>query len=269
MIFLAAFFMAQFRAHALYQPGQVVTNDFSFIARKPFARPDGTTVAPGGRVYLHDFAARIVFLEWFAVWCPFCVAAAPQVEAGIAEWYESRGGNPFGAPVLHVAVNQEASSFYQRQTDNFIERQGFGAVVNDYEGSIVNPVRFMFQSSGQPIFVAINGVTNSPSHRPWEVLVNYLGYGQTDFNQTLASFRAKIDAVQLSVAQPQLSTPRRSGADFEFQLAGMPNSTYRVQVSGDLEIWETLGAVAGSSHPVVFRHTNAPPGISFYRAVTP
>lgn len=40
----------------------------------------------------------VVFFEWFAVWCPYCVAAVPQVEIGIVDWYEARGGNPHGCP---------------------------------------------------------------------------------------------------------------------------------------------------------------------------
>lgn len=261
--------LSEFRAHATYQVGQVITNNFHFIARRAFTRPDGTAVPAGARVYLHDFAGRILFLEWFAVWCPYCVAAAPQVETGIVDWYESRSGNPYGVPVLHVAVNQEASSFYQAQTDNFINQQGFGIVVNDYEGNVINPVRFMFQSSGQPIFVVINGVTNSPSHQPWQLLVNYLGYGQTDFNQTLANFRSVIDTVQAPVPPPQLSAPRSAGADFEFNLLTQPNRSYRVQVSSNLVNWTTLRTVTGSTNAIVFRDTNAPAGNRFYRAVTP
>jgi hypothetical protein len=261
--------LSESRAHATSQVGQVITNNFYFIARRPFTRPDGTAVPSGARVYLHDFAGRIVFLEWFAVWCPYCVAAAPQVETGIVNWYESRGGNPYGVPVLHVAVNQEASSFYQARTDNFINQQGFGIVVNDYEGAIINPVRFLFQSSGQPIFVVINGVTNSPSHQPWQLLVNYLGYGQTDFNQTLASFRAIIDTVQAPAPPPQLTALHRVGADFEFNLLTQPNRSYRVQTSSDLTNWTTLRTVTGSTDAIVFRDTNAPPGNRFYRVVTP
>src|SRR5262245_34748453 len=87
------FELSEFPAHAMYQPGQVITNNSYFIARRPFTRPDGTAVPAGARVYLRDFAGRVVFLEWFAVWCPYCVAAAPQVQAGIVDWYESHGGN--------------------------------------------------------------------------------------------------------------------------------------------------------------------------------
>ena len=261
--------LGEFRARATYQVGQIVTNNFYFIARRPFTRPDGTAVPAGARVHIRDFAGRVVFLEWFAVWCPYCVAAAPQVETGIVDWYESRGGNPYGVPVLHVALNQEASPSYQVSTDNFINQQGFGITVNDYEGSVINPVRFQFSTGGQPLFVVINGVTNSPTHQPWQILVAEQRYGQTDFNQTLAGFRAVIDTVQAPVPAPQLSAPRRVGADFEFTLLTQPNRSYRVQSSSNLTSWTTLSTVTGSTNAIVFRDTNAPPGNRFYRAVTP
>ena len=183
---------------ALYQPGDIVTN-FTLTARQQFTRPDGTVVPAGAPVRIKDFAGRVVFLEWFAVWCPYCVAAAPQVGTNIVNWYAARGGNPYGVPVLHIAVNQEPASFYQAQTDSFVAQQGFNPVVNDYSSAGTNTVRFMFQSSGQPIFAIINCVTNSPSHQPWQVLVNYQGYGQSDFNTTLAGFRAIIDTVRAGV----------------------------------------------------------------------
>ena len=260
-----------FSAHALYQVGQTTTN-FYFIARRPFTRPDGTAVPAGARVFIQDFAGRVVFMEWFAVWCPYCVAAAPQVSNNIVKWYATRGGNPYGVPVLHIAVNQESSPSYQASTDNFATQQNFSPLVNDYEGSNINPVRFSFQSSGQPTFVIINCVTNSPSHQPWQVLVNEQKYGTTDFNQTLAGYRAIIDTVQPPVIlppPPQISAPHRIGADFEFTLATQTGRTYRVEVSSNLVSWTTLRTLAGSSSPVLVRDTNAPPPARFYRAVTP
>jgi thiol-disulfide isomerase/thioredoxin len=253
---------------ATYKTNDIVTN-FTFVARRQFTRPDGTIAPVGSTVRLSDFTGHIVFLEWFAVWCPFCVAAAPQVETGIVDWYAARNGNPFGVPVIHVAVNQEADSFYRTRTDNFITQQGFAITVNDYDSTSTNRVRFLFQSSGQPIFVVINGVTNSPSHQPWQLLVNHLGYGDTDFNVELASFRAAIDRVQAPVVAPQLSAAHRAGSDFEFTLQTERGRSYRVQGSADLTDWTTLRTIAGTNTPTVFRDTNAPPSRRFYRAVTP
>lgn len=254
---------------ATYRVGDTVTN-FTFVARKAFARADGTVVPVGGQVNLTDLAGRIVFLEWFAVWCPFCVAAAPQVDTGIVDWYAARGGNPHGVPVLHVAVNQEPASFYQTQTDSFVARQGFESVVNDFgPGLGTNRVRFLFQTAGQPIFVVINGVSNSPTHQPWQLLVNHLGYGDTQFGSELAGFRALIDQVQAPVPAPQLGAAVVQGGGFEFTLQTQPGRNYRVQGSEDLNVWTTLETIPGSNAPVLFRDTNSPVPRRFYRAVTP
>jgi thiol-disulfide isomerase/thioredoxin len=259
---------AELASAATYRVGDVATN-FTFVARRAFTRPDGTAVPAGATVRLQDFAGRVVFLEWFAVWCPFCVAAAPQVETGIVDYYAARNGNPHGVPVLHIAVNQESASFYQTRTDTFVTQQGFAITVNDYDSTSTNRVRFLFQSSGQPIFAVINGVTNSPTHQPWQVLVNHLGYGDTDFNTELASFRAAIDQVQAPVPAPQLSGARAIGANFEFTLQTQAGRSYRVQGSDNLTDWTTLATISGSASPILFRDTNAPPSRRFYRAVTP
>jgi thiol-disulfide isomerase/thioredoxin len=253
---------------ATYRVGDTVTN-FTFVARQSFTRPDGAVVPAGSSVHLSDFAGRIVFLEWFAVWCPYCVAAAPQVKTGIVDWYATRNGNSNGVPVLHIAVNQEAASFYQTQTDSFITREGFNPVVNDYDSIGTNRVRFMFQSSGQPIFVVINAVTNSPTHRPWQLLVNHLGYGDTDFNQELTNFRAIIDTVQLPAPAPQLGAPQFVDENFEFDLQTQPGRAYRVQSSTNLADWVTLSTNMGATNSLSFRDTNAPPEQRFYRVVTP
>lgn len=256
---------------ALYTPGDIVTN-LTFYARRAFTRPDGTPVAAGEQVRIKDFAGHIIYLEWFAVWCPYCTAAVPQVDAGIVDWYAARGGNPYGVPVLYLFVNQEPSSSYQSATTSYVNANldSSTIVLNDY--SVVNGpnlVRPGFQTSGQPIFAIINGLTNSPSHQPWELLVNYLGYGQTDFNTTLAGFRAIMDTVQPPLLAPMLSNVQRLGADFEFSFQTQPGFSYRVQGSTNLTSWTTLKTINGTNTPTVFRHTNAPPQQQFYRVVTP
>ena len=266
---LALITFAEFASAATYQVGNVVTN-FTMAARRAFTRPDGTTVPVGGAVNLRDFAGRIVFLEWFAVWCPYCVAAAPQVKTDIVDYYAARGGNPSGVPVLHIAVNQEANTTYQARTDDFVTQQGFSPVANDYgPGLVLNGVRFRFQNSGQPVFVVINGVTNSPTHQPWQLLVNHLGYGQSDFHKTLEGFRSVIDTVQSPASPPQLAAPRRAGTNFDFNFTAQTNRVYRVQTSTNLTNWVTLRSVSNVMGNTLFRDTNAPTPGRFYRAVTP
>jgi hypothetical protein len=127
----------------------------------------------------------------------------------------------------------------------------------------------LFNPVGQPVFVVINCLTNSPSHLPWQVLVNFLGYGQTDFNQTLANFRAVIDTVQSPALPPRLSVPRLIGASVEFTVPTQTGRSYRVQTSTNLTDWTTLSTFTGSTNPIVFRDTNGPLTQHFYRAVTP
>lgn len=167
---------------ALYTVGSVVEN-FSLTDR-----------ATGKPVQLTDFAGKIVVLDWFAWWCPFCQAAAPQLLSGIDEWYAARGGNPAGIPVVHVGINLQPGQ--EAQTQNFVTRAKLELVLQDFNRALANRVA----TDGQPIFAIINGVTNSPTHKPWQLLYSRRGYGQTTF--PVADFRAAIDAVKAPVVVP-------------------------------------------------------------------
>lgn len=52
---------------ATYPAGSIVSN-FTMIARHPFTNHAGQMFASNAPVQLSDFAGRIVFLEFFAVW---------------------------------------------------------------------------------------------------------------------------------------------------------------------------------------------------------
>ncbi|EDY82282.1 antioxidant, AhpC/TSA family [Verrucomicrobiia bacterium DG1235] len=181
-----------------------------------------TDRATGEPVSLSDFEGKIVFLEWFAYWCPFCQAAADQTESGIVSYYNSRQGNPAGIPVIHVALNLQADA--ESLTQDFIDTYNLGLVLNDFDRAISNK----FQAANQPIFAIINGVANSPSHQQWELLHTSLGYLQTV--HPITTFRAAIDAVQ---AAPNLEPPA-----FTLQPAGTNLATgetlqLSVQATGD------------------------------------
>ncbi|MDP3073202.1 MAG: redoxin domain-containing protein [Opitutaceae bacterium] len=164
-------------AHAqTYRAGDIVQN---------FTLTDRATGRP---VSLADFSGKIVFLEWFAWWCPFCQAAAPQVRSGIVDYYTARGGNPAGVPVLHVALNLQAGQ--EAQTQQFINAYGVGQTLNDFSRTIAN----RFQTGGQPIFAIVNGVAGSASHRQWELVFSQLGYGSTQ--APITDFRRAIDSVR-------------------------------------------------------------------------
>lgn len=218
---------------ALLLPGAAATGQAPFYRAgdlvEGFALTNRDTREP---IHLHDFAGQIVFLEWFAWWCPFCQAAAPQVEAGIVRHYAERGGNPDGLPVVHLAVNLQSGQ--ETQTQNFINRAGFDLVAEDFSRALAG----RFQSGGQPIFAIINGVADSPSHRQWELLLHQNGYGTTA--SPIARFRAAIDAVKAAeVAPPRLAIVPQSDPDgIELRVESSSRRLHRLEVSRDLAAWE-------------------------------
>ena len=118
---------------------------------------------------------------------------------GIVEYYEQRNGNPEGIPIVHIGINLQAGQ--DAQTDNFIRQAGFKIVANDVNRALAS----RFQSSGQPIFVVINGVASSPSHKQWEILVNQSGYGTTQ--HPIDAFRAAINQVRAAAVLPPPEPP--------------------------------------------------------------
>lgn len=213
----------------LYRAGDIVQN---------FTLTNRATRQP---VELTDLEGKIVFLEWFAWWCPFCQASAPQVAAGIDQWYEERGGNPAGIPVMHVAVNLQSGQ--EAQTQNFVARAGFGFVLEDFNRAVAS----RFQSGGQPIFAIINGVTNSPSHQPWELLLHQDGYGRRDFSESIRDFRAVIDTVRKPPLPPVLAALESDGSGgWTVTIQGEAGVTYAVESSADLNEWSVItNAAAG------------------------
>lgn len=179
-----------------YQVGDIVEN-FTLIHRES-----------GEEVNLYDLEGRVLFLEWFAYWCPFCQAAAGDVGPGIVDYYKGRGGNPDGVEVMHIGLNLEASN--QAATGNFINFYGFEYVLNDFSRQVAS----RFQPRGQPIFAVINGVAGSTSHEQWELIYSHLGYG--DLTQPIQEFRNAIDSVA--------SAPEISGYEKYLSDAGVPEN---------------------------------------------
>ncbi len=148
-----------------------------------FTLTDRATNQP---VNLYDMEGKIVFLEWFAYWCPFCQAAAADIGPGIVDYYKDLGGNPSQLEVMHVALNLQSGA--EAQTQNFVDFYRLGLTLNDFDRAVAS----RFQSSGQPIFAIINGVAGSSSHQQWELLYTELGYGS--LNAPIAAFRSVIDS---------------------------------------------------------------------------
>jgi thiol-disulfide isomerase/thioredoxin len=165
-----------------YAEGDIVEN-FTLINR-----------ATGEPVSLYDFEGKVIFLEWFAYWCPFCQAAAAEIGPNLIEYYESRGGNSDGVEFMHVALNLQRNA--ENSTQSFIDFYRLPFVLNDFDREVAN----RFQNGGQPIFAIINGVANSPSHQLWELVYTRLGYG--DLSQPITEFRQAVNSVRAAVEVP-------------------------------------------------------------------
>ena len=169
-----------------YEVGDIVEN---------FTLTDRATNQP---VSLYDMEGKIIFLEWFAHWCPFCQAAAADIGPGIKDYYNDIGGNPNDIEVMHVALNLQGNA--EAQTQNFVNFFGLGLTLNDFNRAVAD----RFQVGGQPIFAIINGVADSSSHQQWELLYTELGYG--NLNAPIQTFRAVIDSVGAAVGDvPMIS----------------------------------------------------------------
>jgi len=254
-LFVGLFLHFSNGAHsAAYRVGDVVEN-FTLINR-----------ATGQPMALSDFAGKIVVLDWFAWWCPFCQAAAPQLLSGVHQHYEARGGNPAGIPVVSVGVNLQANQ--EAQTQNFVQRAEYEVVLHDFSRTVAN--RF-FPTGGQPLFAVINGVTNSPSHRPWELIYARQGYGQTTF--PVADFRSAIDKVQAAAVPP---TPPKLGlfsgpaADrVILHVMGTPGLRYRVESSSTLGAWKLAQEVTVKMASEAVSVEVDSSAARFFRVVTP
>ena len=178
--------------------------------------------------------------------------------------------------MAYIAVNMEPASVWQAQTDSFLRSYGIKICGNDYTATNSKGIRNLFATptalnpDPRPVFLAINCVSNSPSHAHWQVLVNefYDGGGAIDFSPRIAIWRNIIDSVQ---APPPLITGARfPGSDFEFTIPGQRGRTNRVEFTSDFSAWTTLTNVFGTNAPVLIRDTNAPADPHrFYRVVRP
>jgi len=201
-----------------YQAGDIVEN-FTLINR-----------ANGQEVSLYDMEGNVIFLEWFAHWCPFCQAAARDIGPGIVDYYNDLGATVNGVEVMHVSLNLQGGA--ESQTQGFVTFFGLQTVLNDFDRAVSN----RFQPSNQPIFAIINGVANSPSHQQWELLYTELGYGS--INAPIATFRAALESVQAATAPPEITThptskSLESGNEFSLSVIAASEDTISYQWKRD------------------------------------
>ena len=127
-----------------------------------------------------------------------------------------------------------------------------------------NAVHDLFQPRYlRPVFLIVNGVTNSPGHPAWQLLLNQ-GGGLVDWDLGLKQWHSVIDSV--AAPSPALSGLQLTDRVVQFEFPGQRGHTNRVESSTDLRSWRTLMAVSGSNETTTFRATNALTGrASYYR----
>ena len=167
----------------------------------------------------------------------------------------------------YVLVNAEAASFYQTQTDNHFNLHPNKIICNDYLSQTVSngAVRLQFQPSSQrPVFLAINGLADSPSHQQWELLVNDGRYGDTEFSAEIRNYLTAMNSVQPPPSR--LETTHHDGSTFGFHLTSLPGAWLQVEGSQNLLDWIFIRSLTNLTGIVTFTELGSP-DFHFFRAL--
>ncbi len=78
--------------------------------------------------------------------CPFCQAAATEIDPGITDYYNGIGENPNDIEVMHITLNLESAA--DAQSQDFVNLFCLGLSLNDFNRAVAD----LFQVCGQPIF---------------------------------------------------------------------------------------------------------------------
>ena len=154
----------------------------------------------------------------------------------------------------------EPDPSWQAQTDVLLKSTNITVCGNDYIGLVNEGIRNLFappnatNSDPRPLFLAFNGLSNSPSHRQWELLISDFsnGGGARDYSASLLRWRSILDSVQ--APRPTLTNaPDISSGAFAFLFPGQRGRTNVVESTSNLVDWVALTNVFGTNAPVTFR----------------
>ena len=178
---------------------------------------------------------------------------------GIRDYYAARKGNSNGIPVVHVIADIAGSS-YAAQTDAYLPPRGARICGNDWSRTLRNHFAPPGGTNGtdpRPVYVIINGVSNSTSHAQWKMLELHIepGGGAEDYSARITAWRNLIDSVQ--APPPRLTNARLANGTFQFTFPGQRGRTNRVEATTDYADWVTVTNVFGTNAPITIRDTNA------------
>src|SRR6185295_1571155 len=178
---------------------------------------------------------------------------------GIRDYYAARKGTSNGIPVAHVIIDI-AGPLYEAQTDAYLPPRGARICGNDWSRTLRNyfaPPGGTNGSDPRPVYLIINGVSNSTSHAQWQLLELHIepGGGAEDYSARIARWRNIIDSVR--APPPVLRNARLNGGAFEFTVPGQRGRTNRVESTTNFINWTTVTNFFGTNAPIVIRDTNA------------
>ena len=154
----------------------------------------------------------------------------------------------------------ERDAAWQGQTDVFLKATNVVVCGNDYTATTRYGIRNLFappnptNSDPRPLFLAINCVSNSPSHAKYQVLISDFsnGGGAFDFTSLLTTtYRRILDSVQ--APPPVLTSPQLNGNTLEFTFPGQRGRTNRVEGTTNFVDWSTITNVFGTNAPIRVR----------------
>ena len=178
---------------------------------------------------------------------------------GIRDYYAARKGTSNGIPVLHVLIDISGAS-YVGQTDTYLTNRGVRICGSDFSRTLRNTFAPPGGTNGtdpRPVYMIINGVSNSTSHAQWQLLELHIqpGGGAQDYSARIAAWRNIIDSVQAS--PPRLSNTGLTNGTFQFTFPGQRGRTNRVECTTNCVDWTTVTNTFGTNAPITFRATNA------------
>lgn len=202
-------------ARAQKVPVGGITRDFTLVNH-----------ATGAPLKLSDYAGKVIVLDFFAYWCGPCQVSSPDVQTNIQNYYNTRGGNGSGVPVVVISISIDQTN--KNLTDSFIKNAKLDIVGDDVNDSAWN----QFDTGAIPTFVIINGLTNSSATnlRQWQVLTQTVGYpGAASLRQTIETVKAPSTSAAPAIqAQPSAQNVL-SGKPVTFSVAASGWPTPQLQ----------------------------------------
>jgi len=155
-------------SHLAWAANQDLWTDAGIVKlgeKKPIPAPNFTLEALNGKkVSLKDFKGKVVFLNFWATWCPPCIVEMPSMEA-LHKKFKDKG-------LVVIAVNSEEGV---KKVNKFIKKKGYtflvlldsdGTVTSDSYRAIGFPTTYLIDKHG-------NVVGKAEGAREWNSIESF------------------------------------------------------------------------------------------------